>query len=155
MLGRVTSRARTVIILVAVLTAAGCGGGGGQGTPEGTLKALAAATSDSDDKAIAELICPEARDYADTIAQARAKAKEADPALADFGYDLTAGDVTDKTDTTAVGTLKIKVKGVPGNLSQQGRQFLDSAGAPLPIGLQHEGGRINLVKRDGVWLACK
>ena len=154
MLDHVTLRVRTVIALTAALTLAGCGGGGGNATPEDALQALAAAANDSDDDAVAALICPEARDGDKTIAETKAQAKEADPALDDFGYDLTAGPVAEKTDTTAVGTITIDVQGTD-DVSPAGQQFLDSAGAPRPISLLRENGRINLVKRDGGWLACE
>jgi hypothetical protein len=133
---------------------AACGGSGDGATPEDALQALAAAANDSDDDAVAALICPEARDGDKTIAETKVLAKEADPALDDFGYDLTAGSVTDKTDTTAVGTITVDVKGTD-DVSPAGQQFLDSAGAPRPISLLRENGRINLVKRDGKWLACE
>ncbi|RSM72582.1 hypothetical protein DMB66_05440 [Actinoplanes sp. ATCC 53533] len=132
----------------------GCGGSGDGATPEDALQALAAAANDSDDDAVAALICPEARAGDKTIAETKALANEADPALDDFGYDLTAGSVTDQTDTTAVGTITVDVKGTD-DASPAGRQFLDSAGAPRPISLLRENGRINLVKRDGEWLACE
>jgi len=154
MLGHVTSRVRIVVALTAALVLAGCGEGGDNATPEDALQALAAAANDSDDDAVAALICPEARDGDKTIAETKALAKEADPALDDFGYDLTAGPVTEKTDTTAVGTITIDVKGTD-DVSPAGQQFLDSAGAPRPISLLRENGRINLVKRDGGWLACE
>jgi hypothetical protein len=153
-LDQVTSRVRTVIALTAALVLAGCGAGPENATPEDALQALATAANDADDDAVAALICPEARNGDKTIAETKALAKEADAALDDFGYDLTVGPVTDKTDTTAVGTITVDVKGTD-DVSPSGQQFLDSAGAPRPISLLRENGRIKLVKRDGAWLACK
>jgi hypothetical protein len=154
MLDRVTSRMRVAIALTAALVLAGCGEGGDNGTPEDVLRALVAAANDSDDDAILAMVCPEARDGDKTIAEVKVLAEEADPALDDFGYDLTAGPVTEKTDTTAVGTVTVDVKGTD-DISPAGQQFLDSAEAPRPISLLRENGRINLVKRDGKWLACE
>jgi len=154
MLVQVTLWVRAVIALAAVLVLAGCGGGSDNATPEDALKALAAAANDSDDDAVSALICPEARDGGKTIAETKALAKESDPALDDFAYDLAAGPVTEKTDTTAVGTITVDVKGTD-DVSAAGQQFLDSAGAPRPISLLRENGRIKLVKRDGSWLACE
>jgi hypothetical protein len=150
----VTFRVRIVGVFAAAFVVAGCGGGGDNTTPEGALESLAAAASDSDDDAVAALICPEARDGDKTIAETQALAKEADPALDDFGYELTAGPITEETGTTAVGTMTVEVKGVD-DVSPAGQQFLDQAAAPRPLGLLHENDRINLVKRDGVWLACE
>jgi hypothetical protein len=45
------------------------------------------------------------------------------------------------------------VKGTD-HISPAGQQFLDSGVGPRPIILLRENGRINLVKRDGKWLAC-
>jgi hypothetical protein len=50
--------------------------------------------------------------------------------------------------------ITIDVQGTD-DVSPAGQQFLDSAGAPRPISLLRENGRINLVKRDGGWLACE
>jgi hypothetical protein len=136
------------------LLLAGCGGGGDSATPEDALQGLVAAANDSDDDAIAALICPEARGGDRTIAEVKALAREADPALDDFGYALTAGSITEMTDSTAVGVITVEVKGAD-DVSPAGEQFLNSAGAPHPISLMGENGQINLVKRDGGWLACK
>ncbi|MEU4156435.1 hypothetical protein [Actinoplanes sp. NPDC026670] len=149
-----TSRASVAMTLIAALVLAGCGGSSDNTTPEGALQALAAAANESDDDAIAALICPEALAGEKTLTEVKALAKEADPALDDFGYDLTAGPITEQTDTTAVGSMAVDVQGTD-DASPAGQQFLDQAGAPLPVGLLRENDRINLIKRDGKWLACE
>jgi hypothetical protein len=121
MLSQVTLRVRTAVVVTAAIVLAGCGAGGagGNATPEEGLKSLAPATADSDDDAIAALICPEALVGGKTITETKALAKKG-------------------TDDDAAG-----------------QQFLEAALGPLPIGLISENGRINLVERDGKWLACK
>jgi hypothetical protein len=150
----VQRRAVVALAVVLVAVATGCGADADPNTPEGTLEALADAVSASDDAAVSALTCAEARNKGTSIAEAKALAVEADPKLADFGYEAEAGSIVEETSTTAVGTLIITVKGIPDDLSDTGHQFLDSAGAPRPLSLQHAGGRINLIKSDGRWYAC-
>jgi hypothetical protein len=152
------TRRRTVAGSLAVLTflavLSGCGSGG-TGTPEGTLESLAEAVDDADDAAIAALVCAESREKGTGLAQLMSEAVQADPKLADFRYDATAGPVTRLTDDVAVGTLTVEAKGVPDDLSPAGRQFLDQPANVRPISLIGANNQLKLVLRDGTWLACE
>lgn len=74
MLAQVNRRVRPLIALTALLAVTAWGASDGD-TPEAALKALVTAANHADDKAVAELTCPEAREGA-TIAGIKADAAQ-------------------------------------------------------------------------------
>ena len=138
---------------------AGCSGSTGSvepaNTPEDALAALAAATNDRDDDAIRKLVCAEKWREQYTFRSTLADLAALDPDLADVEYPVRAGEVRDKTDTTATGVLeRLPVEGMPEDLSAEASAALDAVAAPLPIQLVRGGGEIDLVKENDVWVAC-
>lgn len=126
-------------------------------TPEAALAALARATNDQDDDAIKKLVCAENWHEQYTFRSTLAKMAELDPGLADVKYRVRAGEVRDKTDTTATGVLEqLPAQGGPGpdDLSDEAEAALENMAAPLPIWLIREGDVINLVKENDAWVAC-
>lgn len=80
-----------------------------------------------------------------------------DPRPADVKYRVRAGEVRDKTDTTATGVLEqLPAEGGPGpeDLSDEAKAALENMAAPMPIWLIREGDVINLVKENGTWVVC-
>lgn len=126
-------------------------------TPEAALAALAQATNDQDDDAIKKLVCAEKWREQYTFRSTLAELAGLDPRLADVKYRVQAGEVRDKTDTTATGVLEqLPTEGMPepDDLSAEANSALDSMAAPLPIGLVRAGDAINLIVENGVWVAC-
>jgi hypothetical protein len=126
-------------------------------TPEGALAALARATNDQDDDAIKKLVCAEKWREQYTFRSTLAEMAKLDPRLADVKYRVRAGEVRDKTDTTATGVLEqLPAEGGPGpeDLSDKAEAALENMAAPMPIWLIREGDVINLVKENGTWVVC-
>jgi hypothetical protein len=124
-------------------------------TPEAALAALARATNDQDDDAIKKLVCAEKWREQYTFRSTLAELAGVDPRLADVEYRVQAGEVRDKTGTTATGVLeRLPTKGMPDDLSAEADAALDSMAAPLPIGLVRAGDVIKLIVENGAWVAC-
>lgn len=126
-----------------------------EGSPEAALVALARATNDQDDDAIRKLVCADKWREQYTFRSSLAAMAELDPRLADVRYRVEAGEVRDRTDTTATGVLRrLPVEGMPDDLSEETEAALDAMAAPVPIWLVRAGDVINLVNENGTWVAC-
>ena len=148
---------KLLIGLVVVVALAGCGSDtdiAAPGTPEQALADLARATNDHDDDAIKKLVCADKWQEQYTFESSLATFAKLDPRLGDLNYQVRAGEVRDKTETTATGVLEpLPVENFPDDLSGEAQSALDTMAAPLPIYLIHDN-TIDLVKENGTWVAC-
>ncbi len=85
-----------------------------------------------DDDAAAKLICVKDRAYGTGLADSVRDATEADPKLAGMHYHASAGPVTTQAEASATGSLIYTVEGIPDDLSEAGRIFLEPARSPGP-----------------------
>lgn len=162
MVGYIGSMRRLVVVVgIAAMVLAGtaCGnddeGAGDGGTPEAALAGLADAVNNLDDAAAATLVCQKDRDYGTKMADTVAGATEADPKLSGLRYRASAGAVVEKTQTTAIGSLEVTVEGVPDDLSDAGRQYLETSQIAWPLSLQTPQRQLHLIVEDGRWVGCR